>query len=336
MTEYYFSTLSALGKHFYRQLLSAIASRKPCASSSPSLTQEEFRAVVNAVNYDHPELFYVNFQSQSFSHDFRGFTLQLRYLYPNTLVEVVRQKIDSQANSIAKALSVYKTKPAHVQYRIIHNQLLQLIKYDFSAIANSSSHIEAYTIAGAINSHHAVCEGIAKAFKYICDRVGLFCIFVAGKSTFAQAGQIVDHAWNIVELDDGYAHIDVTWDINASTQCRHNRYDYFCISDEDARVDHTYNDTLPCNSMTHSYFASNNAIISGFSNLESFLSAKMAAHKEILYFKLKRSNKLTKAIVPRITESVQKVAAKYYTNGYSLSAVFNEEQYIFFYRIVGL
>lgn len=334
--EYYYEKLSGPGKSYYRQLLSAFSDRKSSASSSPLLTQDSFKAAVSAVNYDHPELFYVNFQTQSFTHDFRGFTLQIGYLYPDAIVKLVRQKIEAQANEIIKAAEQYRSKPAYVQYRFLHNQLLQKVKYDFSALTNPQSNIEAYTVAGALNSHLAVCEGIAKAFKFLCDKLGLFCVLITGKSFFAQAGRQVDHAWNIVELEDGYAHIDVTWDINASTLSQNNRYDYFCINDDDAQIDHTYTSILPCNSVSHNYFVSNKAIINGFSSLESFLSARMAAHKDILYFKLKRSSKLSKAIIPRITEAVEKMAAKYYTNGYSLSAVFNEEQYIFFYRVTGL
>ena len=334
--EYYYEKLSSLGKAYYRQLLSAFSQRKSSASSSPLLTQDSFEAAVSAVNYDHPELFYVNFQTQRFTHDFRGFTLQIGYLYPDAIVKLIRQKIDAQANEIIKAAEPYRNKPAYVQYRFLHNQLLQKVKYDFSALTSPQSNIEAYTIAGALNMHLAVCEGIAKAFKYLCDKLGLFCVLVTGKSFFAQVGAQVNHAWNIVELEDGYAHIDVTWDINASSQSRYNRYDYFCINDEDAKLDHTYTSFLPCNSASHNYFVSNNAIITGFSSLETFLAAKIAAHKDILYFKLKRSSKLSKAIIPKITEAVEKMATKYYTNGYSLSGVFNEEQYIFFYRVTGL
>jgi hypothetical protein len=330
--EYYYQKLSSAGKSFYRRLLSAIAERKSHVSGSPLLTKDTFAATVQAVNYDHPELFYVNFQKQSYLHDYRGYTLQLEYLYPPAAAEALKQQIDARADAIIKAIGVDRMRPSYIQYQILHDQLLHAVRYDSSAPSNSRANLEAHTIAGVFLSHAAVCEGIAKAFKYLCDKANLFCMLVSGSSADSQTGQIVSHAWNIVKLNDGFAHMDVTWDINVSTHSHFDRYDYFCISDEDAKLDHTYSDTPPCISSSHSYFVSKKAMISSLSGLEPFLSAKMAAQEEVIYFKLKRNGSLTRADALQIAELVEKAANKYCTNGYTYSASFNEKQNIFFFR----
>ena len=336
MTEYYYEKLSLTGKNYYRQVVRAAEAWKSSVSSSPLLSEKDFRAAVQAVNYDHPELFHVNFQSQAFSRDMRGFTLQLRYLYPQTVAQIVKSKIDAAVSSILNAAKPSAGKPRYIQYRFLHNQFLKLVRYDYAALANPSSNLEAYTIAGVFNNHSAVCEGIAKAFKYLCDKSGLYCTLIIGQSIFAQTGTKVEHAWNLVEVDDGLAHIDVTWDINATTASSFNRYDYFCIADEDVKADHFYSGYPAALSSKFNYFTANRALISGFKALEVFLKTKLSSGCKDLYFKLRKSEKLTKAIIPRITETVEKTAAAVYANGYSLSAVFNEEQYVFYYRVVGM
>ena len=336
MTEYYYERLSLAGKNYYRQVIRAAEAWKSSVSSSPLLSEKEFRDAIQAVNFDHPELFHVNFQSQLFSRSMRGYTLQLTYLYPQSVAQIIKSKLDSSVSSILNSASAHTGKPLYIQYRFLHNQFLKLVKYDYNALVNPSSNLEAFTIAGVFHNHSAVCEGIAKAFKYLCDKMGFYCILVSGKSIFAQTGTEVEHAWNLVKVDDGMAHIDATWDINATSASNYTRYDYFCVADEDCGVDHFYSGYPSALSSKYNYFVANKALVFGFKSLESFLRAKMSSGCDNLYFKLGKSEKLTKAIIPKITETVEKTASAVYTNGYSLSAVFNEQQFIFYYRIVGL
>lgn len=336
MTEYYFERLSPIGKNFYRKVIQAAESWKATVTGSPLLSEMEFRNAIYAVNYDHPELFHVNFIAQNYSHDYRGYTLQLRYLYSQTVARLVKARVESVAESVLNAARACLDKPRYVQYRFLHNQLLKLAEYDYATIHDRSANVEAYTIVGVFQNHSAVCEGIAKAFKYLCDNIGLFCILITGKSFFAQAGVEVEHAWNLIQVDDGIAHIDVTWDMNASALSRSNRYDYFCIADEDSMVDHSYSGYPPALSSRYNYFVINKAVINGYKSLEAFLKAKMSVGSEVLYFKLRKSNRLTKTIIPHITETVEKIASSVYKNGYSITAVINEEQYIFFYRVAAL
>ncbi|MCD7822740.1 MAG: hypothetical protein LUG86_01780 [Oscillospiraceae bacterium] len=55
---------------------------------------------------------------------------------------------------------------------------------------------------------NVVCEGYAKAFKYLCDLAGIDCITVSGKMT-GGTGEGA-HMWNIVRLDGVNYLVDVT------------------------------------------------------------------------------------------------------------------------------
>ena len=52
------------------------------------------------------------------------------------------------------------------------------------------------------NKENPVCEGYARAFKMLCNKIGVECILVGSN----------DHMWNYVKMEDGnwYA-VDVTW-----------------------------------------------------------------------------------------------------------------------------
>lgn len=57
------------------------------------------------------------------------------------------------------------------------------------------------------NANAPVCEGYARAFKYLCDMAGIPCVLVDGTALSER------HMWNYVQMEDGlwYA-VDVTWD----------------------------------------------------------------------------------------------------------------------------
>ena len=57
----------------------------------------------------------------------------------------------------------------------------------------------------------AVCEGYARAFKYIMDGLGIPCVLVSGTATNS-SGLTESHAWNYVYLNYQWYAIDVTWD----------------------------------------------------------------------------------------------------------------------------
>ena len=56
-----------------------------------------------------------------------------------------------------------------------------------------------------------VCEGYARAFQVLCDRLGIPCVQVDGPAVSKLNGQPEDHMWNYVQIDGGWYAVDVTW-----------------------------------------------------------------------------------------------------------------------------
>ena len=60
------------------------------------------------------------------------------------------------------------------------------------------------TAYDALVSGIADSEGVASAFKALCDKTGIECMVVSGRM------DRLDHYWNIVKIDDAYYHVDVS------------------------------------------------------------------------------------------------------------------------------
>ena len=102
-------------------------------------------------------------------------------------------------------------------------------------VVNSLEYDQSYAnpnrrnIYGALVSKSVVCEGYAKAFKYILDSLEIECILVSGTAKNS-SNKLDDHMWNYIKLNNHWYGVDVTWDdpiiIGGST----NKIirDYFC------------------------------------------------------------------------------------------------------------
>ena len=208
-----------------------------CQNTTASLTaeaQETFylaaRGGIAALTEDHPELFWLGGYSAS---------LVDAYAYPNgngydIEIQSIRCKIQYKTTVYADKASVtdYYTRmmaafdafevKGYTRYekvKSIHDTIAKQVTYDpnfDNANANGTAHEPTSVF---LEPFLPVCEGYAEAFKMLCDREGIPCVIVVGKS--GDDG----HAWNYVKMEDGkwYA-VDLTWDDKSSIY-----YDYFLV-----------------------------------------------------------------------------------------------------------
>ncbi|MGY3725400.1 Glucan-binding domain-containing protein (YG repeat) [Granulicatella balaenopterae] len=93
----------------------------------------------------------------------------------------------------------------------------------------------------------AVCEGYARAFKYLMDKSGIICEYETGdiKSSGAQGESLgALHAWNRVKIEGKWYYVDVTWGDSSLTGIDYN---YLFASKEfmeKSRVVHDTNEDL--------------------------------------------------------------------------------------------
>lgn len=105
--------------------------------------------------------------------------------------------------------------------KIIHDYLVEKVTY--KDIDAPYSH----EMPGVFLYGIGVCEGIAKAFKYLCDNTGISSGIVVGN---IKSGNTA-HVWNQVCIDNEWYNVDVTFDSNLTKYSGDVRYDYFNVTD---------------------------------------------------------------------------------------------------------
>ena len=95
---------------------------------------------------------------------------------------------------------------------------------------------------GALVNKEAVCEGYAKAFKYLMDQIGVESIVVIGVAQDSN-GDTQNHAWNYINFNNVWYAIDVTWDdpviIGGGILGKRHKYKYFLKGSTTMNKDHT-------------------------------------------------------------------------------------------------
>ena len=195
-----------------------------------------FQSAIDAFTYDHPELFYLDVTKVSLvieSTTFANKTTYNVYITPKATnyLKDNFSSIDKLETAIFQVESLKNTIVNNVngsnynKILTVHDTIIDLMKYD-----ETYSKENTHNIYGALVEKQAVCEGYAKAFKYILDSLDIPCILVAGTGTNS-SGQTEAHMWNYVKLDNNWYGVDVTWDdpiIVGGFIKNAIRHDYFC------------------------------------------------------------------------------------------------------------
>lgn len=123
--------------------------------------------------------------------------------------------------------------------KMVHDYLVQNISYD-----TTLSKDNIYSVYGALVNGEAVCEGYARAFKYILDEMEIPCTLVIGKATNSE-GKTENHAWNYVNLNGSWYAVDSTWDdpiiIGGGILNDSAKYKYFLKGSNEFLKDHIPN-----------------------------------------------------------------------------------------------
>jgi transglutaminase/protease-like cytokinesis protein 3 len=120
----------------------------------------------------------------------------------STQVEQAMEAIETVKNNILNRLN--GTDYQNILY--IHDYLVDNIEYDSTYEATGS-----YSIYGALVGKTCVCEGYAKAFKYLTNAAGFDCEIMQGTATNS-SGKTESHAWNCIKINGAWYEVDPTWD----------------------------------------------------------------------------------------------------------------------------
>lgn len=220
--------------------------------SGAEILEKDFQLAVNALVFDKPEIFYLDITKMYLLTEITTFGPKKTYRvsigpsnnvpylsssFPN--IETIRNA-EFQIENLVQSLRFSNDK--YYQIREIHDFIVENTEYDETV---SKSNI--YNIYGTLINKEAVCEGYAKTFKYILDKLDIPCIIACGIGQNSK-GQTESHAWNYVKLNNAWYAVDVTWDdpviIGNGSVTNEMRYHYFLRGSNSFFKDHTEDGNL--------------------------------------------------------------------------------------------
>lgn len=226
MEKYYYSQLNKAGQNTYHAIKTGLQS----LSSSfviPRLEKKELAEIYFMVRLDNPEIFYsVNFRYR-YNQESGNAEIIPEYLFDKNKIKEHQKAMKSRVERLVRPAMQY-SELEKVQY--IHDFICKNVRYD--KLKKAYSH----EIIGPLGQGVGVCEGIAKTIKMLCEAMGIWCIIAISESNL-EKGVKYRHAWNIIQINGKYYHLDATFD-NTLGQSQCIRYDYFQLSDKQIFRDH--------------------------------------------------------------------------------------------------
>ena len=219
---YYFNQLTPEQQTIYNQLYETVEtmSESTTLNLESGMTSEDISIIYRALRYDHPEIYWI----QAYKYIVDGNNM---YFYPTYLVNTEEKSLyDNQLEDWTDGIikTVDKDWSDYEKELALYDYIVENTEYNLSAPLNQS--------LISVVQGESVCLGYTKAFKYLCDKVGLECIVVEGISKDG-----VGHSWNKVKIGEDWYNVDAT---NSSTaQIFSDSYDMFNITDDLINIRYT-------------------------------------------------------------------------------------------------
>ena len=217
-------------------------------TNGSELLGQYYQSAIEAYTYDNPEIFYLSPNKMYLNIETTTLGNSVTYnVYINngnennyfidefTSQSQVESAI-SQIEQIKNQIIQNRSGNAYDDIKMVHDYLVENIEYDSTL---SKSNI--YDVYGALVNHVSVCEGYARAFKYILDEIGIPCVLGIGTGTNSR-GETERHAWNYVEIEGNWYAVDSTWDdpvvVGGGIASPTSKYKYFLKGSNEFYSDH--------------------------------------------------------------------------------------------------
>ena len=234
--------------------------------------------IIEALREDSAELYFVKWQAVFTHIEFnareRLITWEVSYLYKQNEVKQIEERIKSIIQTFEKLKSERAIALA------VHDWLANNVTYDQIEVKKNRFKFRNHNAVGALLAKKAVCEGFARAYQLLLNRLGVDCMMVFGKAKTEGSWEGGLHAWNIVSINGSNYYVDVTWDAATYVgNSKHATYAYYCLSKTMIAVDHECKLPIVCNSRKENLFYRTNRVFSSEKRLFEFFKSRKKEKK---------------------------------------------------------
>lgn len=173
---------------------------KNCMKESEALAKDN-NLLSNINNFVHP---YNSYKQLSFTFSSYGkIEVTVEKQYTKKEIEEINAKVDSIYSLLDK------TQSTESQIKSIHDYLIDRSVYDqekansiVDGALTSKGKYKSETAYGVLLQGYGICSGFSDAMELFLTKMNVSSYKVASST----------HIWNLVELNKGWYHLDLTWD----------------------------------------------------------------------------------------------------------------------------
>lgn len=186
-----------------------------CDLSAYEVSVEALSKVLVEVANENPRYFYVDFSDIGYTIENDSIT-QVKFTYEGSKAEVKAaiSEYDEAINEIISGVSPNWSDMEKALY--INDYLTAYCEYDLTY-----SKYDAYNI---IVEKTGVCQAYAEAYQELMTKLGVTCELVVSHA--------LNHAWNMVLINDKYYQVDTTWNDPIADKIGRAKHQYFMKSTE--------------------------------------------------------------------------------------------------------
>ena len=200
----------------------------------------------------------------------------------NKLKEAYEKAVDIVAKLIKPDMTDFQKQ------LILHDYIVNNARYDKENEIKDTVPEDSHQAYGVLIKGVGVCDGYSKAMQIL--------LRLSGIDSYLLLAENVDktkpgHAWLIVKIDGEHYHLDITWNDPYSPEGDFLTYDYFNLTDEDIKKDHsmyTWDESLypKCTATKYNYHAYYNLIANNTSEYHSRIVSAISSRSRELTVRL--------------------------------------------------
>ena len=225
MESYYYSQMNKQQQRIYQVIKNGLESLSQ-SFDVQRIDGKELSDIFNMLRLDCPEIFYASSFHYSYYEDSTLVKMKPIYLFEKNKIKEHQVAMKARVEKLAR-VKIDGTDLEKEQY--IHDFICENVTYD--KLKKQYSH----EILGPLGQGVGVCEGIAKSVKVLCDQLSIPCIVVISENNLEKKIKY-RHAWNLIQINGVWNHLDVTFDNTLGK--KEVRYDYFNLDDKSIFKDH--------------------------------------------------------------------------------------------------
>lgn len=228
----------------------------------PGVTQDNSWTVLQAVLFDHPEIFWYDVTQFRYLVSPAGVEIQMEYVMPPDQMRMHKAALDAM---LVKEFHKLRFYDEYRKVNYVHNYFMEHVVYEKDLPHD-------YNLFGPLFKGKGCCQGISTAFCLIMNYLDVPCFIEIGKLK-GPDGVAEGHAWVAVKVLGHWTYCDPTNDLDGMRS-------YLCVGEKDLEGDYTIDHKSP-----HYDFSNRNLGYHSYNQLEfvSVDDAAKAASSKLLH-----------------------------------------------------